>query len=107
MDERNDRNIVNTTVAGSDRELMEGAQAEVPHALMRLERAQGQLHEVVKVLHERLAPVRNERPQKESDAQKKAVRGYGSEVARAIGQQADMTELASQVIIKILNEIEV
>lgn len=84
-----------------------GPQSEVPHALMRLEQANAQLHEVVKVLHERLAPIRNERPQKEGDERNKAVRGYGSEVARIIGGQADKAEIASQVIIKILNEIEV
>lgn len=98
------RNMVNTTVAGG-KELADTPQSEVPHALQRLEQANSQLHEVTKVLHERLAPVRNEHnAQGESD---KAVRGYGSEVARRIGEQADRTEMATAVIIKILNELEV
>lgn len=98
------RNAVNTTVADG-KELAEAPQSEVPHALQRLERANAQLHEVVKVLHERLAPVRNEHAEQgQSD---KAVRGYGSEVARRIGTEADRAEMASDVIIKILNELEV
>lgn len=83
----------------------EAPQSEVPHALQRLERANSQLHEVVKVLHERLAPVRNEHA--ETGQSDKAVRGYGSEVARRIGSEADRAEMASDVIIKILNELEV
>lgn len=86
-------------------ETTEAPQSEVPHALQRLERANSQLHEVVKVLHERLAPVRNQHnTQSESD---KAVRGYGSEIAIKIGSEADRAELATAVIVKILNELEV
>ena len=82
-------------------------QSEIPHALMRLERANSQLHEVVGVLHERLQPVRHETPRKDGDAGNKAVRDYGSELARVIGDQANRAEMASEVIIKILNELEV
>lgn len=78
---------------------------EVSHSLARLEQANSQLHNVVKELHERLAPVRNEHSEQgQSD---KAVRGYGSEVARRIGMEADRAEVATDVIIKILNELEV
>ena len=80
-------------------------QQEVPHAMSRLEMANSTLHNVTKELHERLASVRNEHSaQSESD---KAARGYGSELARRIGEQADRTEVATQVIVKILNELEV
>lgn len=80
-------------------------QQEVPHAVNRLEQANSQLHEVTKVLHERLASVRNEHSNKEAADQ--AVRGYSSELARRIGEQADRTEMATAVIVKILNELEV
>lgn len=80
-------------------------QSEIPHALNRLEVATSQLHETIKVLHERLAPVRNEHSKHSEGDQ--AVRGYSSEVARRIGNQADGTELATNVLLKILNELEV
>ena len=99
------RNAANTTVAGG-KELAEAPQSEVPHALSRLEMANAHLHEVVGVLHERLAPVRNEHAE-QSGQSDRAVRGYGSEVARRIGTEADSAEMASDVIIKILNELEV
>lgn len=98
------RNAFNGTVGGGE-VMTEAPQSELPHALNRLEMANSQLHEVVKALHERLQPVRNEHnAQSEGD---KAVRGYGSEFARRIGEQADRTEMASAVIVKILNELEV
>ena len=87
-------------------ETADAPQAEVPHALMRLERANSQLHEVVKVLHERLQPVRHQSDEGSGESSK-AVRGYSSELARVIGDQANRAEIASEVIIKILNELEV
>lgn len=93
----------NMVAAGG--EVAAAPQQEVPHALSRLEQANSTLHNVVKELHERLTPVRNQHnAQNEGD---KAVRGYGSEVAIKIGREADRAEMATDVIVKILNELEV
>ena len=85
----------------------EALQSEVPHALNRLEAATSELHETIKVLHERLAPVRNEHSKHSDIEGDQEVRGYSSEVARRIGNQADGAELATNVLLKILNELEV
>lgn len=96
------RNLVDTTAAAG---VEDAPQSEIPHAVQRLQMANAHLHEVVKVLHERLAPVRNEHAEQKQD--NRAVRGYGSELARILGTEADRAETASEVIIKILNELEV
>lgn len=95
--------IADPRFAGS--EVAAEPQQEVPHAMSRLEMANSSLHNVTKELHERLQSVRNEHSNKDTADQ--AVRGYSSELARRIGEQADRTEMATAVIVKILNELEV
>ena len=77
---------------------------EIPHALMLQDDANDRLSKAVEILHDRTSGLRNghmERAQEDC-----GVRDFGSETARTIADQAYRTDLAAQVIEKILSEME-
>lgn len=84
---------------------IEVPQREVPAAIMAQDRANDRLSKAVEILHDRTANVRN--GHMERAGEDRAARDYGSETARLIGDQANRTDLAAQIIEKILTEMEI
>lgn len=78
---------------------------EVPSALMLQDEANNRLSKAVEILHDRTAALRHSGV--ERGEEDRAVRDYGSEVARSISEQAYRTDMAARVIEKILTEMEI
>lgn len=78
---------------------------EIPYALMMQDQANDRLSKAVEILHGRTAGIRHSGV--ERGEEDRAVRDYGSETARLIGDQANRTDMAARVIEKILTEMEI
>lgn len=85
---------------------MTAPQREVPYALMMQDQANDRLAKAVEILHDRTAGLRHSGMERAEDGDR-AVRDYGSETARLIGDQANRTDMAARVIEKILTEMEI
>ena len=77
---------------------------EVPHSMVMLTDANDRLTKAIEVLHERTASVRASFNKEQED---RATRDFASPVAQDIAAQAYRTDLAAQVIEKILRELEI
>lgn len=78
---------------------------EVPAAMQSLEQENERLACAIKILFERTAPVRHQSDKE--GAEDRAVRDYGSDLARGISDQAFRVSLARQTVEKILTELEI
>lgn len=77
---------------------------EIPHALMLQNAANDRLAKAVEILHDRTSGLRNGHMERASED--RASRDYGSNIARSIADEATRTDLAAQLIEKILSELE-
>lgn len=80
-------------------------QREVPAAIMMQDQANDRLSKAVEILHERTSGLRHAVDRGEDPG--KPMRDFGSETARNIADQANRTNLAAQVVEKILQEMEI
>lgn len=76
---------------------------EVPHAMLMQSEANDRLNKAVETLHDRTTPLRHAQ---DLDGEERVMRDFGSELARSIADQAYRTDLAAQVVEKILTEME-
>lgn len=77
---------------------------EIPHALLLQNEANDRLNKAVEILHDRTMQVRHSQ---DRAGEERAMRDFGSELARNMADQAYRTDLAAQVIEKILTEMEI
>lgn len=96
-------------IEGADEPMLATAAApmrEVPYALMMQDQANDRLSKAIEILHDRTSGLRHSGMERAEDGDR-AVRDYGSETARLIGDQANRTDMAARVLEKILTEMEI